>query len=94
VSGVPPDDAGSSPVLGVQSTPLRPTSGGADPALEVLRAIATRVDEKGQVLLESAEMPFFLSSEGTRWLRQVESGGHTFEITAHGRQALEMVPKP
>ena len=82
------------PVLGAQPTPFGPVAAGSDPALEVLRAIATRVDEKGQVLLESAEMPFFLSSEGTRWLRQVQAGSHTFEITAYGRAALEMVPKP
>ncbi len=64
-----------------------------DTAMAILRSIANRADERGIVRLEQSEIPFFLTTEGTRWLEQVSLGDDSYEITNHGRAALGLPPK-
>lgn len=59
-----------------------------DSALRYLTKIAESADANGVVQLESAEIPFFLTMVGQRWLAQLDPGRMLFKITDHGRQIL------
>ena len=61
-------------------------------ALAILKVIAERADGDGIVRLHSSEIPFFLTTEGTQWLEQVELGDDAYRITDHGRGALGWPP--
>jgi len=55
-------------------------------------AISNRADRLGFLLLSSAEVPFFSTSEGRRWLRQVDPTSGVYQITQFGRKSLGVPP--
>ena len=83
------------------STLQRPDIGGLvlDPAFvsepiarAATMAISIRADKHGFLLLSSAEVPFFSTPEGRRWLRQVDPTNGVYQITQFGRKSLGLPP--
>lgn len=60
-----------------------------DHDLETLKRIAKRAGDKQQFPLESAEMPFFLIGQGSKWLKKVTTTKPAlFEFTEAGKKHL------
>lgn len=61
-----------------------------DHDLETLKRIAKRAGDRQQFTLESAEMPFFLMGQGSKWLKKVPTSTKPalFEFTDAGKKHL------
>lgn len=59
-----------------------------DNNLELLRELVARAAPDGTVELDSSEVPFALTGDGMRWLKQLDWDPLRYRLTAHGRAAL------
>ena len=71
-----------------RTVPLRRRSAGG--LVSFFTRIGPRADPSGHVLLDSPEIAFALSAQGTRWLTPIDPDMHLFKLTPVAREQLAM----